>query len=147
MGRGARKGLRPGALKSALDAHAHAPSPLATAVTQLARAQLQFSAHGFQGLDEDDLDIAVLHLWDVGACWDAWPRWAEARFYSLTRRGFFMASMHGPILATPGMEAIAAHAGRAIDAPPAERKCACVICAAAKIDRTLPLPFEQGAGL
>lgn len=148
MGRGAKtsKGLRPGALSSALEAHATKPSPLAGANTALLETQLLFSTRGSDGLSEDQLDVAVLHLWDVGACWDAWPDWAEARFASLTKRGFFAASMHGPVLATLGMEAICAHAGRAIDAAPAERKCACVICAAAQLGRQLPLALEQGRG-
>lgn len=145
-GGNSRKGLRPGALKSAIEAHATAPSPLALSNTELARLQVRFSTRGYEGLDDDALDAAVLHLWDVGACWNAWPDWAEKRFGPMTRAGFFTPSADGPLLSTKGMEAICAQAGRAIDAAPAERKCACVICAAAQLGRTIPMSFDAGRG-
>lgn len=141
--RGVVKGLKPGALKSAIEAHASAPSPLALSDSELSKIQVRFSTRGYEGLDEDALDAAVLHLWDVGACWDAWPDWAERRFAGMTRKGYFLATAEGPVLATGGVEAIAANAGRAVtDAAP--RSCACVICAAAQLGRTVPMQFERG---
>lgn len=150
-GRGARpKGLAPGSLKAAIEAHATSPSPLALGAGALARVQVQFSTRGYEGLDDDALDSAVLHLWDVGACWDAWPAWAEARFPALVRQGL-LRRVSGPlgndiILDAPGMERICADANRAIDAAPS-KPCVCVICAAAQLGRTMALPLERGAGL
>lgn len=143
----AKKGLRPGALKSAIEAHALAPSPLAVTETPLARAQIMFSTRGFAGAGDEALDIAVLHLWDVGACWGEWPDWAEKRFPHLIREGFFavqrLTQGLETVLTAKGMEAICAQAGRAIDAAP-QKPCACVICAAANLGRTLPLPLARG---
>lgn len=149
MGRGAKssKGLRPGALSSAIEAHATKPSPLAGQATALLEVQLLFSTRGYEGLTDDQLDVAVLHLWDVGACWDAWPDWAEKRFPHMTRAGLFASQRfpHGleTVLTTAGMEAICAQAGRAIDAAPV-KPCACVICGAAQLGRTIPMQLERG---
>lgn len=148
MGRGAKaKGLRPGALASAIEAHASKPSPLAIGETALSKAQLIFSTRGSEGADDETLDAAVLHLWDVGACWDAWPEWAERRFPHLTRDGLFVVQRSpsglDTVLTTAGVEAICAQAGRAIDAAPV-KPCACVICAAAQVGRTIPMQLERG---
>ncbi|MCL4715508.1 MAG: hypothetical protein KJZ75_11405 [Hyphomonadaceae bacterium] len=148
MARGARqKGLRPGALASAIEAHATAPSPLALGDSELAIVQGRFSARGYAGLDDEALDIAVLHLWDVGACWGEWPEWAEKRFPHLVRAGFLavqrLTQGLETVLTTKGVEAICDAAGRAIDAAPS-KPCACVICAAAKLGRTIPMQLERG---
>lgn len=145
-GGGPTIGLKQGALGEAIARHAGRPSP--AALTPLARVQAMFSAHGFAGLDPDALDVAVLHLWDAGACWGAWPEWAEARFPPMLRAGYFqrcrtIAGGRELTLTTKAVEAITAHAGRAIDAAPL-RPCGCVICAAAQQGRTLDLPLGAG---
>jgi len=127
--RGAKKGLKGGALESAIEAHADAPSPVAKIQTVLARAQEAFAGPGrMLALERELIDAAVLHLWDVGSAWGKWPAWTDDAFASLTERGGFFIDDEGETtLATLGMEMIVAHAGRAIDAPPPS-KCACSIC-------------------
>lgn len=129
-----KRGLAEGALADALDAHAEAPPIAALRVVELEAVQARFGGDA-AAYSEATLDVAVLHLWDVGAVTaaniESAPGWIASRVRALTERGYFRDDeTNGLILQGSGFAAICVQAGRA-EADPSPDGCGCTICTAA----------------